>query len=187
MRAAPKSWSKYKTYTVLHGPTKLGNSPALPEPVIQMNTDFGRSLFASRNTQHCIQKFQDNLLYETIKDLTEDFSFPNLNYMLAPNPPEKKMSLDNGETTSSFPSKRIKIEDALPTGDIPNPRFYTGHILYIYNNVVKVFYSWIDLYLFCWLQFLLQKQYLDIGLKYPTPTPTSTLTPTSIVFKLLQA
>ena len=88
---------------------------------------------------HCILKFQDNLLYETIKDLTEDFSFPNLNYMLAPNPPEKKMSLDNGETTSSFPSKRIQTEDALPTGDIPNPRFYTGHILYIYNNVVKVF------------------------------------------------
>ena len=81
------------------------------------------------------------MLYETIKDLAEDFSFPNLNYMLAPNPPEKKMSTENGETTSSIPSRRFKTEDALPTGDIPNPRFYTGHILYIYNNVVKVYYA----------------------------------------------
>ena len=77
-------------------------------------------------------------------DLNEDFSFPSLNYMLAPpppSPPQKKMLADDDfggdDDVTTSASKPVNPDSP---DSLVNARFYTGHILYIYNNVIKVFH-----------------------------------------------
>ena len=83
--------------------------------------------------------FKDRILHETISDLTE-LPFQNVNYVLTPTPPDRRMSSDDGVSPRSglSPSQTSSASDENIFMDFSNVRLYTGHILYIYSNVVKV-------------------------------------------------